>query len=135
MIIRIVPQDEVDDVWPLISDRIIQCAIDLDTDCHPSDLFMRCRAGGAFIFLAEEDGIKGAAIACFEKWFSGTAFRCLVMVGDDMDAWKPQLIDEAKRFAKMCGATRIAWSGRGGWLRENRQYGAKIASYTMTMEI
>lgn len=134
MIIELVDQSDIDSTWPLIADRILSCAEEQDTDCDPVDLFVRCRGGAGFLFVAKsEDRVVGFAICVFEKWTRGTVFNCLIMAGEGMKNWRSEMETMAAEFARFGGATRFAWKGREGWKREHPT--AKVVGVVMVKDI
>jgi hypothetical protein len=134
MNIELVDQSEIDATWPLIVDRILSCADDMDTDCDPAELFVKCRAGAGFLFVARDgDEVPGFAICVFEKWTKGTVFHCLIMAGQGMKQWRPDMEKLAAEFGRFGGATRFAWKGREGWAAVHPS--AKVVSVTMVKDI
>lgn len=134
MRVDLVPQQDVDSVWPSIFERIIQCAERQDTDCSPSDLYVRCRAGTAFLAVVRQgEDVIGFSIGGFETWTRGTVFVIYIMAGTGMKRWQDDIKRLGIDLARFGGATRIAWSGRKGWERFEPM--AKVASVRMVMEI
>jgi len=134
MNVHLVAQADIDAIWPLVYERIIQCAEEQDTDCDPADIYARCRAGTAFLIVAtNEDSVVGFSISVFEKWTRGTVFNILIMAGSRMRDWRDEMEKLGVSLAKFGGASRIAWQGRKGW--ERSQPKARIAGVRMVMEI
>lgn len=107
---------EVDALWPKLSSRF-QDAIDrCGDDISVADLWQMCRSGNAFLMCAMggDEPLMGAVLQ-FQKWSKGTVLRCLILAGDDMPAWLPDLIPSIRDIMREGGATRFVFDGRDGW--------------------
>jgi hypothetical protein len=114
----LVPVHAVDQVWPLISERIIAAVEKINFDCSAGELWQMCRAQGAFLIVSEEDNqIKGASVWRFETWVKGPVFRNIILAGDDISFWKDSMAECAERVARAGGAGTYTFAGREGWGR------------------
>jgi hypothetical protein len=114
----LVPLHRVDEIWPLIAERIVAAVERFNFDCSAGQLWEMCRARGAFLIVSENEGqIKGASIWRFETWLKGPVFRNLITSGDDMASWLPDMRELAESIARQGGAAHYVWDGRPGWKR------------------
>lgn len=114
----IVPVSAVDQVWPLINERINACLREQHGDCSAGDLLTICRSGAGYLMIhADETRVKAAAIWRFEMWLDGPVFRNLITVGEDMEEWLPSFLDLARETARSGGAKHFIADGRKGWGR------------------
>ncbi len=133
MKVEIIPVDQVDQVWPLIADRIDTCLHSIKADCSTADLWSLCRSGNAFLMVAHDGDIHGAMVWRFETWLHGPVLKNLITVGDRMKDWLSDAHDAAGRLAKNGGATRYVWHGRKAWQRYFPK--AKVLNITYSMEV
>lgn len=118
MNVDLVSTMDVDKVWPLISQRIIDCVDSMNTDLSPGDMWTLCRSGAGFLVVVHDGSeIKAATIWRFETWPKGVVFRNLIVVGEDMASWIDACTKKVNEMAKQGGATWFAWQGRRGWER------------------
>lgn len=130
---EIVPVEQVDRIWPLVSQRIIDCLEEYDGDCSAGMFWSMCRSGGAFLTVATDgEKVLGTAIWRFEIWGNGSVLRNLITVGEAMETWIDQMTELAEKMKKQGGAKRHVWEGRGGWGRKFPN--AKPTRYTFEME-
>ena len=111
MIIEIVAPNDVDKVWPLISEQIVACTVKTPTDMSAGEFWQLCRSGGAYLIIAHDGGtIYSATI-----WrFQAGLFTALMMVGHDAGLWFKQLVDFASELSRTNGSTGLAFTGRKG---------------------
>ena len=133
MIIETLSVNQVDQVWPLLAERVKRCLAKVDADCTAADLWTQCREGRAFLMVAHDGEIYGAVIWRFEHWLNGSVLKNIVTVGHDMRLWMDAMHDAGAELARNGGATRLVWSGRKGWARRFPQ--ARQHSITYTLEV
>lgn len=118
MNIGIASNQEVDGIWPLISDRIQQGCDKTGNATSSADLWQLCRSGNAFLILVGDGAsIKAASVWRFETWPSGLVFKCLSLSGDDMPTWIRPFSQFIISQAKIGGSDRLIAEGRKGWER------------------
>ena len=129
----LVPVHRVDEIWPLIADRIVACQEEYG-DCSAGEVWEMCRARGAFLIITDVGGeIKGASVWRFETWVKGPVLRNILLVGEDLKSWKASMRDCVERVAKEGGAKTYTFAGRKGWGREFPD--AEITQVSFTMKV
>lgn len=117
MNITLVPVANVDEIWPLISERVDACLEKAPGAISAGQYWTMCRSGEAFLIIAvDETGIHGVTI-----WkFAGQYFECLLLFdmpdrnGDD---WYGETLQFALRLAKKNGCKGIGGNGRLGHVK------------------
>lgn len=117
MNITLVPVANVDEIWPLISERVDACLEKAPGAISAGQYWTMCRSGEAFLIIAvDETGIHGVTI-----WkFSEEYFECLLlfgMPGRNADGWYGEIMNFARQLATQNGCKGIAGTGRLGHIR------------------
>lgn len=115
MKIAIANSAEVDQFWPLFSERLQKACERTGGDISSGELWQMCRSGQAFCVVAFDDSPKAILIMQFQKWTAKTVMRCLGIVGDGVNEWLPAARDFISQMAKDGGATSFVAEGREGW--------------------
>lgn len=133
MIAEIIPVQDVDQIWSMISQSFSDCLNDTHGDCSAGDLWTMCRSGQAILMVAHDGEIKGASIWRFETWLEGPVLRCLILAGADMPSWFDECGKLAREIARAGGAKSYVWDGRKGWAKIFTD--AEIIRHTYRMTI
>lgn len=109
---------EVDNVWPLISQGLEKACKRCNEVHCAGDLWQMCRSGHAFLILVyDDDKIWSAGVWRFQKARPGHSFRCVMMYGENMRGWVDMARDFITKIAKDNGAVALVAEGRAGWSR------------------
>lgn len=117
MNITLVPVANVDEIWPLISERVDACLEKAPGAISAGQYWTMCRSGEAFLIIAvDETGIHGVTI-----WkFAGEYLECLLlfgMPGSNADDWYGKTLEFGLKLAKQNGCNGIGGNGRVGHIR------------------
>ena len=110
---------EVDQVWPLIVDRMKEASIRCGGQSDPMNHWSLCRTGNAFLIIVRRGPGKiiGAGVWTFEHWINGKKLRCLSVWGYNMASWYEKYEAFVIEMARVGGATSLVAMGRKGWER------------------
>lgn len=117
MPISLVSTQHVDAVWPSVRGGFQRFIDKTDSGLSTGDLWIKCRAEGAFLIVAHDDAIRGASIWQTETRMSGRKLRCVALWGDGMNGWIHDMRAMAQDIARNCGANALISEGRLGWQR------------------
>lgn len=107
---------QVDQFWSHLSAGFQRSNLRSGGDLTLGELWMVCRSGNAFLFVAHEgDTILGASIWKPQQWQTGAKLRCLGLYGRQMKTWIYDMQELVERVAKDCGANGLVSDGRPGW--------------------
>lgn len=117
MRIAIANAAEVDQLWPLFSERLQRTSERYGSTLSSGDMWQLCRSGNAFLVaVLDDDGrFKAALIMQFQKWATKQVMYCMAIVGDDIKEWLPMAKDAISQMARDGGATSFIAEGREGW--------------------
>lgn len=116
MKIEIVNSHLVDQVWPLIVDKVARASDRYGDDMTPGEMWQACRSGNAFLIAGySENEILVSAIVRFDRWASGSVLSVLYLGGTGLKDWLPQIVEFIKNMAKANGARQLLTQGRDGW--------------------
>lgn len=115
--IRLCPVTDIDRVWPLLLDGMVEACRRFGDDISAWHLLQWCRRSDALLFcwFADED-IKAGIVVRPEQWGKEQVLRVLALTGHDMDEWAPHL-GTCKEWQKFVGDMPIIFEGRPGWQR------------------
>jgi hypothetical protein len=107
---------EVDQIWPLIADRLKKAQERYGSNLSSGDMWQLCRSGNAFlVVVCSDDGLMGALIMQFQTWASRRVMYCMAIIGTDVAEWMPLARDFITRMARDGGADSFVADGREGW--------------------
>lgn len=112
MNITLVPVQDVDTIWPRVSESIVNCLRKAPMEIGAGDIWANCRSGQWLLLIAHDGGeIFGTTV-----WrFAGTGhFECVVLAGKKLDEWFFDVINMATRIAKDNGCRGLGATGRVG---------------------
>jgi hypothetical protein len=78
--------------------------------------------------------IMGAVLQ-FQKWSKGSALRCLLLAGKDIQRWLPEFETAVLRMMEEGGTRRFVFEGRDGWARKLLHRKPKRLRVTYEVEI
>lgn len=138
MNVSLVPVVNVDAIWQHVGGMVVGCLEKAPSYFTAGDVWQWCRSGQAFLFVIH-DGEKPSGVAVWQFGSSDgrPAFICLVMAGEEMDAWAHTLFKEAAMIAKNGGVTLLSATGRVGLAKKLKQTisGVKVTRQTYLMEV
>ena len=118
MKIGIATSQEVDAVWPMLSERLQAACARTGGDLSSGELWQMCRSGNAFLVLVTDvQQVVAGLIMQFQNWSGKQVMRCLGIVGERMAEWLPMAKEFITQMAKSGGATSFVSEGREGWSR------------------
>lgn len=117
---------EVDQIWPLISEKMQAGCNRTGGGTSSADLWQMCRGGDAFLVIGfTPEAVKFASVWRFETWPSGQVFKCIGLCGSDPKKWIADLHEFVLSQARIAGTTRLVAEGRRGWSRIFERYVSK----------
>jgi hypothetical protein len=116
MQVSLIAVPNIDAIWPHLREGFQRFIETMDSGLSTGDLWIKCRAEGAFLIVAHDAGvIRGASIWQQETRLSGRKLRCVALFGEGMDDWIQDMRAMAKSIGRDCGANAIGGDGRFGW--------------------
>jgi hypothetical protein len=107
---------EIDAVWPQVSEGLDK-ACQRGGDLNMFDLYERARTGRAFLLIAFDTEIRGAAVCLPEQWASGVKLHVLAFYGDRFRAWRDEFMDAVRALGKRCGTDTAIFAGPEAYRR------------------
>jgi hypothetical protein len=117
VLVSLVAVPNIDAIWPHLREGFHRSVMKTGGDIETGDLWVQCRNGSAFLFIAHDTEIRGASIWRPDTWQTGRKLRCLALYGSGMGDWIGDMHEMAKRLAADCGATSLVSEGRPGWAK------------------
>jgi hypothetical protein len=115
-LIHLVPLNEVDRVWPLLSEGLVEACRRGGDDLTAFDMLAQCRTGKAMLFVAlADEEVKAGMVVRPELWGDRQVLRILALTGWGMDVWLPWLL--GWDWPKQVGIKTVIFEGREGWKR------------------
>lgn len=127
---------EVDALWPQLAPRFQEAIDAYGDDISLGEYWQMCRAGSAFLMVAM-DGSRPmmGAVLQFQKWSKGSALRCLLLAGTDIQRWMTEFEAAVLKMMEEGGARRFVFEGRDGWARKLLHRKPKRLRVTYEVEI
>jgi hypothetical protein len=109
-VIRLIPVNEVDAVWPAIADAMERGCMKARSDLTAWDLYQHCRRGASFLVVVEKGGIPyGACVLDLKR---DRTLDVVAFAGRDLEDWLPDLLQW--EWLDTMGVTRVVAEGRNG---------------------
>lgn len=104
---------EVDQLWPLFSQRMQKACDRCGGDLSSGMLWQMCRSGSAYMMVAHDtEKAWMASVWRFEDWPTGTVMRCLALAGENPRLWAKDAKEFAVKARDAGGAKRFIFEGR-----------------------
>jgi hypothetical protein len=135
--VSLVPHEYVDTCWDKIEDFIAKAA---------KYTYGRYTVGNIYDLVKESDyqlwvaydgkDFKGAVVTNIINYPQRKLLGMQFCGGEELDTWKPQMLDLLKRFARDSGCGAIESTGRPGWAKvfQNDGYKATWVTYELPLE-
>jgi hypothetical protein len=135
--VSLVPHEYVDTCWDKIEDFIAKAA---------KYTYGRYTVGNIYDLVKESDyqlwvaydgkDFKGAVVTNIINYPQRKLLGMQFCGGEELDTWKPQMLDLLKRFARDSGCEAIESTGRPGWAKvfQNDGYKATWVTYELPLE-
>lgn len=131
----VVAQADVDAVWPVFAQQVVDCLEKTpNPDYSAGDYWTMCRSGMAFMIVThDETGFKSMTVWRFEA----DKFGCMLMVGRDIISWLACLVEKASEIGRNGGAKTLIATHRVGFGKVFKRAlpGAKIIRQTYEVAI
>lgn len=110
--VELVPVQDVDRTWNLVSHEIVRCLRKAPMEIGAGDIWTNCRSGQWLLIIAHD----GAEILGTTVWrFTAHGyFQCVNLVGKRRSEWFQRLIEFATDIAKSNGCRGLFAEGRTG---------------------
>lgn len=134
----LVPVEEVDKVWPLVSPAFVKCLEKTPSYFSAGEMWQECRSGqAALIVIHDGESVLCASVWRFEAVCGRYAFNCVLLAGRQAEKWMDDLCAFVEQVAKMGGAKILTGTGRVGLVsRLKKKFkGLRIARQSYIVEI
>lgn len=121
-------------VWPTILPWLLKARAHTWCDADATD-WLKAVLNRDMQLWVVNGGKTGAfltRIVCYDKI---KTLEIVAFSGQDLTTWVDDVILLLKAYAKEYGCGKIEATGRIGWMRFLRRYGAKPEKITLTMEV
>lgn len=132
--IDLVALPDVDRAWAMIADRVAHCLRKAPMELSAGDIWANCRSGQWLLIIAHD----GPRVCGTSIWrFAGNGyFDCVLLTGEAMREWAPQLIETAKKIAVPHGCRGLSATGRPTLIHEIKKTlpRTKVVRHTFASE-
>lgn len=114
-----IPRHLIEQFWPQVEYRI-RDALSYSPGHQSAEDIRQGLVDGSLLLLACESVCVVIELIEYPR---KKALHAVIIAGDGVDAWMPELIEHMEHLAREQGATEISGNGREGWGRYMRKYG------------
>lgn len=148
MTIAAIPPKKVNELWPRVVADIERALKRTKVDLfNAEDIRLSCIRGNAMMlvafeeipdqetpegFIPKHERIDGVAIAKIDDYPRARVCAVPIVAGRNLKAWKDEMLDTLKQFARESGASRMMGGGRIGWMRAA---GFADGGHTLVLEL
>ena len=135
--VSLVPQGYVDTCWNKIEGFIAKAAKYTYGRYTVGNIYDLVKDGEYQLWVAYDEGVfKGAVVTNVVVYPQRKLLGMQFCGGEELDAWKPQMLALLKRFARDSGCEAIESTGRPGWAKvfKNDGYKATWVTYELPIE-
>lgn len=134
MNIELVGLPDIDRIWAQVAGDIARCLRKAPMEIGAGDIWTKCRSGEWLLIIAHDgEKIHGTTVWRFT---ANRYFECVVMAGNRLKAWFPDLIDKATFIAKAHDCRGLVATGRPGLIAPIKHLNplARVARVTYALE-
>jgi hypothetical protein len=132
--IELVGLPDTDRIWAQVAEDVSRCLRKAPMEIGAGDIWTNCRSGQWLLIIAHDDEkIHGTTVWRFS---ANRYFECVIMVGNRLKAWFPDLISAASTIAKAHDCRGLVATGRPGLIAPIKQLNplARVARVTYALE-
>ena len=134
-IVSIPPQD-IDLIWERVSHQIDSALSHTKGELKLSTVYDRLIANEILLLVvADKNQIAASIVVEFPETDGPKVCHIMACGGDKADLWLDKWYDAIIPIAKEQGCSRLALTGRKGWIKKLSKYGFKHAYTTLEQDI
>lgn len=135
--VSLVPTEYTDTCWEKIEKFIDKAAKYTYGRYTTSNIYDLVKEADYQLWVAYDGGVfKGVVVTNIINYPQRKLLGMQFCGGEELDTWKPQMLDLLKRFARDSGCEAIESTGRPGWAKvfQNDGYKATWVTYELPIE-